>query len=177
LHRIDKKRTEIREKKDDALVATVRVELSSDGKELTVTTVSAGRPSQIAVWTRSGGAKTANDPLAGEWTQDMGKTRLAQALPLKIEADANGGVRFAWDFSYTARFDGKAYDLKNSRNDSVTLQLVDPHTVDAFYRRDGQVAQKDRWVVSADRRQMTLTSTGTLEDGQRLTEKLVFQRQ
>jgi len=177
MRRIDKKRTEIREKKDGALVATVRAQLSSDGKELTVTTVSAGRADQVAVWTRSGGAKTANDPLAGEWTQDMGKSRMAASSPLKVEADPNGGVRFAWDFSYTARFDGRAYDLKNSRNDSVTLQLVDPHTVDAFYRRDGQLAQKDRWVVSADRQQMTLTSTGTLEDGQRLTEKLVFKRQ
>ncbi len=69
-------------------------------------------------------------------------------------------------------FDGKQYDLKNSRNDTVTLQLVDPHTVDAIYRRDDQVTQKDRWVVSADGQQMTLTTTGTLETGQRVTEKL-----
>jgi hypothetical protein len=31
--------------------------------------------------------------------------------------------------------------------------------------------------VSADGRQMTLTSTGTLETGQHLTEKLLFQKQ
>ena len=84
---------------------------------------------------------------------------------------------FSGDFSYTARFDGKQYDLKNSRNDTVTLQLVDPHTVDAIYRRDDQVTQKDRWVVSADGQQMTLTTTGTLETGQRLTEKLLFKKQ
>jgi hypothetical protein len=118
----------------------------------------------------------ANDPFAGEWTQDLTKTRLRQGLTLKIEADGNGGVRFAGDFSYTARFDGKAYDLRDSVNDSVTLALVDPHTVDAVYRRDSQVTQKDRWVVSADGRQMTLTTTGTLETGQRIVEKLVFQR-
>ncbi len=96
---------------------------------------------------------------------------------LKIEPDGNGGVRFSGDFSYDARFDGKQYDLHNSRNDTVTLQLVDPHTVDSIYRRDDQVAQKDRWVVSADGQQMTLTTTGTLESGQHLTEKLVFKRQ
>jgi hypothetical protein len=115
------------------------------------------------------------DLFAGEWTQDLSKTRLRQGLVLKIEADGSGGVRFLGDFSYTARFDGKPYDLKNSRNDTVTLQLVDPHTVDAIYRRDDQVTQKDRWVVSADGQQMTLTTTGTLETGQRVTEKLVFQ--
>ena len=98
-------------------------------------------------------------------------------MALKIEADGKGGVRFSGEFSYTARFDGKQYDLKNSRNDTVTLELVDPHTVDAVYRRDNQQAQKDRWVVSGDGRQMTLTTTGTLETGQRVTEKLVFKRQ
>ena len=36
------------------------------------------------------------------------------------------GVRFSGGYSYTARFDGKPYDVKNSRNDTVTLQLVDP---------------------------------------------------
>jgi hypothetical protein len=177
LHRIDKKQSEIKEKKDGAVVATIRNKLSSDGKELSITTESVGHAGQITVWTRSGGAKSAMDPLVGEWTQDQSKTRLRQGLLLRIEADGKDGVRFSGDFSYTARFDGKRYDLKNSRNDTVTLELVDPHTVDATYRRDDQPAQKDRWVVSADRQQMTLTTTGTFETGQHLTEKLVFKTQ
>jgi hypothetical protein len=177
LRRIDKRQSEVTEKKDEAVVATVRDKLSKDGKELTITTASAGHPDQITVWTRSGGKKAARDPLAGEWTQDLSKTRLRQGLLLKIEADGNGGVRFSGGFSYTARFDGKPYDVQNSRNDTVTLQLVDPLTVDAIYRRDDQVTQKDRWVVSADRKKMTLTTTGTFETGQRVTEKLVFQKQ
>jgi hypothetical protein len=49
--------------------------------------------------------------------------------------------------------------------------------VDAIYQRDNQQAQKDRYVVSADQQQMTLTTTGTLETGQRITEKLVFKKQ
>jgi len=177
LHRIDKKRTEVKEKKNGVLVATVLNQLSKDGKELTITTTTSGRPDQIAVWTRTGGAKVANDPLAGEWTEDQGKTHLRQGPTLKIEADSSGGIRFSGEFSYTARFDGKPYDVKNSRNDTVTLQLVDPHTVDAIYRRDEQISQKDHWVVSADGQQMTLSSTGTFETGQHITEKLLFKRQ
>jgi len=177
LRRIDKRQSEVKEKKDGAVVATVREKLSTDGKELTITTASKGHADQITVWTRSGGAKVAGDPLAGEWTQDLSKTRLRQGLVLKIEADGKDGVRFSGEFSYTARFDGKQYDLKNSRNDTVTLELVDPHTVDAIYRRDDQVAQKDRWVVSPDGQQMTVTTAGTLETGQHLTEKLVFKKQ
>ena len=80
-------------------------------------------------------------------------------------------------YSYTARFDGRAYDVRDSVNDTVTLALVDGRTVDAIYKRDDQVTQKDRWVVSADGREMTVTTSGTLEGGQRVSEKLVFERQ
>ncbi len=177
LHRIDKRQAEVKEKKDGAVVATVREKISNDGNELTITTARNSHPDQITVWTRSGGAKVAKDPLEGEWTQDLNKTRLRQGLVLKIEPDGMGGVRFLGDFSYAARFDGKPYDLKNSRNDTVVLQLVDPHTVDSFYRRDDQLAEKDRWVVSDDGKQMTQTATGTLESGQHVTEKLIFKRQ
>ena len=158
-------------------MATVREKISSDGSELTTTTATTGHADKITVWTRTGGARVPNDLFAGEWTQDLSKTRLRQSLALKIEADGSGGIRFLSDLSYTARFDGKPYDLKNSRNDTVTLELVDPHTVEASYQRDNQVTQKDRWVVSADGQQMTLSTTGTLETGQRLTEKLLFKKQ
>ena len=177
LHRIDKRQAEVTQKKDGTVVATVHEQLSKDGKELTATTTTVGHPDRITVWTRTGGAKLAVDPFVGEWTQDLSKTRLRQGLVLKIEADGSGGVRFLGDFSYTAHFDGKPHDLKNSRNDTVTLELVDPHTVDAIYRRDNQVTQTDRWVVSPEGQQMTLSTTGTLETGQRVTEKLSFKKQ
>jgi hypothetical protein len=177
LRRIDKGQAVVKEKKDGTVVATVREKLSNDGNELTITTAKRGQADQITVWTRSGGAKVARDLFAGEWTQDLSKTRLRQGLLLKIETDGSDGIRFLGDFSYTARFDGKQYDLKNSRNDTVTLELVDPHTVDASYRRDDQVAEKDRWVVSADGQQMTLSTTGTFETGQRVSEKLLFKKQ
>jgi len=177
LRRIDKRQAEIKEEKDGTVVATVREKLSNDGNELTITTATRGQADQITVWTRSGGARVASDRFAGEWTEDLSKTRLRQGLVLKIEVDGGDGIRFLGDFSYTARFDGKQYDLKNSRNDTVMLELVDPHTVDAIYRRDDQVAQQDRWLVSADGQQMTLSTTGTLETGQRVTEKLLFKKQ
>jgi hypothetical protein len=177
LHRIDKRQAEVTEKKDGTVVAMVREKLSNDGNELTTTTSARGKPDQITVWTRSGSAKVANDLFAGDWMQDLSKTRLRQGLVLKIEADGRGGIHFLGDFSYTARFDGKQYDLKNSRNDTVMLELIDPYTVDATYRRDDQVTQKDSWVVSADGQQMTLSTAGMLETGQRVTEKLVFRKQ
>lgn len=177
LHRINKKQADVIEKKADAIVATIHERISKDGNELTVTMASKGRNTQTTVWTRSGGAKVPNDPLAGDWVEDLSKSRLRQGLTLKVDADGANGVRFAADYSYTARFDGKPYDVKNSRNDTVTLQLVDPHTVQETYRRDNQVTEHDRWAVAPDGQRMTLTSTATLETGQHLTETLVFQKQ
>ena len=176
LHKVGKKQVDVKEEKGAAVVATIREKISNSGDELTSTAVAAGKGDQITVWTRSGGKKAASDPFAGEWTEDLGKSRELQGLVLTIEPDGSGGVRFLGDYSYTARFDGKQYGLKNSRNDTVALQLVDSHTVDATYRRDDQVSQKDSWVVSADGQQMTLTSTGTLENGQRFTERLLFKK-
>ena len=177
LRRIDKHQVEIKEKKDGSLVATIRDKLSNDGNELTSRTLQSGRADRITVWTRSGGKKSANDLFAGEWTEDLSKTRLRQGMALKIEADGNDGVRFSGDFSYSAHFDGKEYNLKNSRNDTVALRLVDAHTVEAIYRRDDQISQRDQWVVSADGAEMTLTTTGTLESGQQVKETIVFRKQ
>ena len=177
LRKIAKNQVEVKEKKDGDVVATVHDKLSSDGNELTSRTSEKGRADRFTVWTRSGGTKVADNLFAGEWTQDLSKTRLRQGLALKIEAEGMEGVRFSGEFSYSARFDGKEYDLKNSSNDTVTLELVDAHTVDSIYRRDDQIAQRDRWVVSADGAQMTLTTTGKLETGQQVRETMVFRKQ
>ncbi|MGD1073345.1 MAG: hypothetical protein ABSB15_24800 [Bryobacteraceae bacterium] len=177
LRRVGKTQAEVKEKKDSAVVATVRYKVSADGNELMGTTSEKGHADRIAVWTRTGGTKAADNPFAGEWTQDLSKTRLRQGMALKIEADGKDGVRFSGDYDYSARFDGKEYDLRNSVNDTVTLELVDAHTVDAIYRRDDKITQKDRWVVSADGQQMTVTTTGTLETGQQVRETMVFRKQ
>jgi len=169
-------KVEIKEKKDGALVATIVDRLSKDANELTSTTTQTGHSDTITVWKRTGGKKMLTDLFAGEWTEDLSKTRLRQGLALKIEPEGKDGVRFSGDFSYTAHFDGKQYDLKNSTNDTVSLQLVDAHTVDSIYRRDDQITQKDRWVVSADG-DMTMTTSGTLETGQHVKETLVFRKQ
>src|ERR1700678_2534946 len=73
LRRIDKSQAEVKEKKDGAVVATVRDKVSSDGNELTSTTSETGHADRIAVWTRSGGVKAANNLFLGEWQQDLSK--------------------------------------------------------------------------------------------------------
>jgi hypothetical protein len=177
LVRIDKHQVELKEKKNGAVVVTIHEQLSKDANELTSKASQAGRPEKINVWKRTGGKKSVTDLFAGEWTEELSKSRMQQGMALKIESDGNDGVRFNGEYAYSARFDGKEYDVKNSSNDSVSLQLVEAHTVDAIYRRDNQVTQKDRWVVSADGTELTVTTSGTLETGQQLKETLVFRKQ
>ncbi len=182
LHRIDRRHVELKEKQAGEVVATIDDRISKNDHELTVTTAAEGQPAQVTVWTRSRGTTPVGrgfmkDPFAGKWTENLSKTRMSQGLTLKIEPDGTGGVRFSGSFSYTARFDGKQHDLRNSRNDTVQLVRVDAHTVDALYHRNGQVTEKAQWVVSADGHQMTMTDAGTLPTGRRLAEKLVFHKQ
>jgi hypothetical protein len=176
LRKIDKHQVEVREKKDGTVVTTIHEKLSRDGNELTSRTSQVGHPEKVTVWKRAGGKKSVTDLFVGEWIEDLSKSRMSQGMTLKIEADGNDGVRLSGDYSYRARFDGKEYDVKNSPNDTVTLQLLDPHSVDAIYRRDSQITQKDHWVVSADGTKMTVTTSATLETGQQLKETLVFQK-
>jgi hypothetical protein len=176
LRRTDKHQVEVKEKKDGQVVVTIHDKLSKDGNELTSKTTQTGRADKFTVWKRTGGKKIANDLFDGQWTEDLSKSRMAQGMALNIEADGKDGVHFSGDFSYTARFDGKEYDLKNSANDTVALQLVDAHTVDSIYRRDDQITQRDQWVVSADGAEMTVTTSGTLETGQQIKETLVFRK-
>lgn len=177
LHRITRRQVEVIEKKNGAVVATIRNGLSKDDNELTLTSSRPGHPDEVSVWRRTAAAKGSPDPFAGEWVQDVSKTRMRQGMPLTIEPIGNDGVRFTSEYTYTAHLDGKPYELHNSRNDTVELVQVDAHTVDATYQRDQQVTQKDRWIVAPDGKTMTVTSTGTLETAQRFTEKLVFRRQ
>jgi hypothetical protein len=175
--RIGKNQVEIQEMKDGLLAATLREKLSSDHNELTVTTSRKGRADQISVWVRTGGVKVPANPFAGEWTQDLTKSRLRQGLVVKIETDGKDGVRFSGEFNYTADFDGKDYILTNSNNDTVTLILVDANTVESIYKRGDQIAERDRWVVSPEGKQMTVTKTGMRETGQQVKEKLVYRKQ
>lgn len=177
LRRVDKHQVEIKEKKDGALVATILDKLSKDANELTSTTTQPAHADKVTVWKRTGGKRSVTDLFAGEWTEDLSKTRLRQGLVLKIEPDGRDGTHFSGDFSYNAHFDGKEYDLKGSSNDTVSLQLVDARTVNSTYRRDEQITQKDQWIVSGDATEMTMTTSGTLESGQHLKETLVFRKQ
>jgi hypothetical protein len=177
IRRIDKIQAELTEKKNGVKIASVLQKISKEGRELTITTHQAGRPDEINVLRRSGGTRDAANPFVGEWTQDLSETRLRQGLLLRIESAGKDEVHFSGEFSYTAKFDGNDYLLKGSTNDTVAIALIDARTVESRYKRGDQVVEKDRWVVSADGLQMTVTTTGMPVDGESLKEDLTFRKQ
>ena len=91
--------------------------------------------------------------------------------------EGQDGVRYSGGFHYDAKFDGKDYAVPNFRDDTVALKLIDAHTVESIYKRDDQITDRDRWVVSVDGQQLTVTTTGTSETGERIREDLVFRKQ
>ena len=177
VRRVGKTSAELIQKKNGTVVATVRERLSADGKELEATTSRKGHSDEVSVLERSGGAVDAKDPFAGEWTEDPAKSRLRQGMVLTIAPDGGDGVSYSGDFRYIAKFDGKDYAVANFRDDTVALKIVDAHTVESIYKRDDQIADRDRWVVSNDGQQLTVTTTGTSEAGQQIRENLVFRKQ
>lgn len=177
VRRTDKSSAELTEKKDGAIVATVRERLSRDGRELEAVTTRKGQPDEVSVFEKTGGAADPKNAFAGEWTEDAGKSRLRQGMILKITPEAGDGVHYAGAFRYSAKLDGRDYAVSNFRDDTVSLKLIDSHTVESVYRRDQQVGDRDRWVLSPDGQQLSVTSTGTLESGERVHDELVFRKQ
>ena len=158
-------------------MATIHEQLSTDGKELEAITSRKGHDDEISVLERTGGITDAKNSFAGEWTEDLSKSRLRQGLVLKIIPDGQDGVRYSGGFRYDAKFDGKDYAVTNFRDDTVALKLIDAHTVESICKRDDQITDRDRWVVSVDGQQLTVTTTGTSETGERIREDLVFRKQ
>jgi hypothetical protein len=84
VHRISKTRADLIQTKDGIAVATIHEQLSPDGKELEAITSRKGHDDEISVLERTGGLTDAKNSFAGEWTEDLSKSRLRQGLVLKI---------------------------------------------------------------------------------------------
>ncbi len=79
---------------------------------------------------------------------------------------------------YQATLDGTAATITGSRAaDSIVLQRVDNHTINAKTMNNGKLVSSDKRVVSSDGKTMTITRTGTDEQGRAYTAVLVFDKQ
>lgn len=85
------------------------------------------------------------------------------------------GTKVHWE--YTANFDGKAYPVTgNGDGDMVVMKRVDANTIETAYTLKGKPTVVNRRVVSADGKTLTVTTTGTNTQGQKVNNVQVFER-
>lgn len=133
-----------------------------------------------------------SDPAVGTWKLNAAKSKYNPGPPprsqtLTISAAANGvtvmsrgtdgaGRPLATD--YTVAFDGKDVPVKGSPSyDATSAGRVDANTTELTRRKGGKIVQTSRRVVSADGKTMTITTTGVNENGDRISNVGVFEKQ
>ena len=96
----------------------------------------------------------------------------------KVTVDAvpaDGTVRH---WAYTANYDGKDYPITGNcqYGDAVAVTRVDDNTTNSIYKQGGKVTITQTAVVSADRKTMTITGTGTNPLGQTVNSVAVYDK-
>jgi hypothetical protein len=109
-------------------------------------------------------------------------------VPPSPSEDSGGGVKRTGEtvnadgsktsFEYTAQYDGKDYPITGNPNAyTIALKRVNDPTVEATLKKGDRVVTKARRVVSADGKTLTLTIDGTNEQGQKVKNVQVFEKQ
>ena len=131
------------------------------------------------------------DPAVGRWKLNLAKSNYASGpaptnLTVIVEA-AGQGIKVTArtvasngkviETHYTAYVDGKDYPVTGSPDyDTVSLKR-NGMIVDGTRKKDTKVVQTYQRVVSADRKTMTVATTGVNALGQKLSSFAVFDRQ
>ena len=132
------------------------------------------------------------DPAIGTWKLNAAKSKYNPGSPprsqtITITAAGSGiavmsrgtdatGKPLATD--YTVAFDGKDVPVKGSPSyDMTSAKRVDANTTELTRRKGGKVVQTSRRVVSAGGKTMTITTTGVNENGDRISNVGVFEKQ
>jgi hypothetical protein len=98
-----------------------------------------------------------------------------QGVRAVIDGVGPDGSKVHWE--YTANFDGKPYPVTgNGDGDMVVMKRVDANTIETAYTLKGKPTVVNRRTVSADGKTMTVTSTGTNAQGQKVNNMQVFER-
>lgn len=136
-------------------------------------------------------AAQATDPVSGTWELNLAKSKYASAPAPKSETrtievvgdritftartiDAEGKTMVA---QFTANFDGKEYPLKGNPNyNSISLKRIDRFTTESITSKGGKVVARNRRVVSADGKVMTLTAPTTNAKGETVTDIQVYDK-
>ena len=95
----------------------------------------------------------------------------------KIVVDTVPATGAAQHWEMTAMFDGKDHPVTGNPNaDTISIRRIDDLTGESTFKKGGKVTATNRRTLSADGKTLTITSTGTTEDGKPRKDVQVFER-
>lgn len=98
-----------------------------------------------------------------------------QGVKAVIDTVGADGSKVHWE--YTANFDGKAYPVTgNPDGDMVVARRINPTSIETSYTLKGKATTVNTRVVAADGKTLTVTSTGTNGQGQKINNVQVFEK-
>jgi hypothetical protein len=129
--------------------------------------------------------------LAGTWTLNLAKSKFNPGPPpksmkvtytpsddgVRISADmaAEGGASQHWEMA--GKYDGKDYPVTgNPAADMASFKLVNDHTGESTFKKDGKVTATNIRVLSKDGKTLTITSKGMTADGKPRNDVQVFEK-
>lgn len=133
----------------------------------------------------------AADPANGTWELNLAKSKFASGPASKSQTrtyevvgerltytnkvvDADGKSRLV---QFTVNYDGKDYPETGEPSvDMISYKRIDRFTIENIEKKAGKVVARNRRVVSADGKVMTVTSVSTNEKGETLMTVLVFDK-
>jgi hypothetical protein len=150
------------------------------------------KPARLLATLALGVTLWAADPAIGTWKLNVAKSKYSPGPApksatityeettdrIKRTGDSVDSEGKKTSFEYTAKYDGKEYPVSGSDDfDTITLQQINDHTVQATLKKSGKVVSTARRVVAKDGKVMTLTITGTNAKGERMKNTAVYEKQ
>ncbi len=130
-------------------------------------------------------------PGLGTWTLNVAKSKyspgptpksgtvtfstVGQTVKAVVDLLAPDGSKIHWE--YTATLDGKPAPVTgNPDGDMVVAKRTGPNTIETSYTLKGKPTTVNARVISADGKTLTVTSTGTNAQGQKVNNHQVFEK-
>jgi hypothetical protein len=97
-----------------------------------------------------------------------------EGVKVMVDGVAADGATTHWE--YTANFDGKSYPVTGNPDGDMVVAKREGNTVVTSYTLKGKPTTVNTRVVSADGKTLTVTSTGTNGQGQKINNVQVFEK-
>jgi hypothetical protein len=129
--------------------------------------------------------------LEGTWTLDVAKstfnpgpapksmtvTYTPKGDDMKIVVDATPAEGAPQHWEMTGKYDGKDYPVTGNPNaDMISMKLVNEHTGESTFKKNGKVTATNRRTLSADGKTLTIVSKGTTIDGKPRSDTQVLHK-